>query len=142
MAVELSYLSEEEQYELQAVMNMEQCTPSLSQANRLKRLSQSGELDMDAIYLILEEEKPNQKEQIKIRSDRLAPYFPEDYTDRQMIEIIEKLVREWHQEQGKKGKDKEELQWQQEIYFMVSRYDSHLKRISMSGCWKSLRTEN
>ena len=99
VAVELSYLNEEEQYELHAVMDMEQCTPSLSQANRLKRMSQSGELDMDAIYLVLEEEKPNQREQIRIRSDRLNPYFPESYTDRQKIELIETLVKEWHQEQ-------------------------------------------
>lgn len=58
IAVELSYLSEEEQYELYAVMDMEQCTPSLSQANRIKRLSQSGRLDMDVMYQILEQEKP------------------------------------------------------------------------------------
>ena len=99
VAVELSYLNEEEQYELHAVMDMEQCTPSLSQANRLKRMSQSGTLDMDAIYLVMEEEKPNQREQIRIRSDRLNPYFPEDYTDRQNIELIENLVKEWHREQ-------------------------------------------
>ncbi|RKI64397.1 ParB/RepB/Spo0J family partition protein [bacterium 1xD8-6] len=99
VAVELSYLNEEEQYELHAVMDMEQCTPSLSQANRLKRMSQSGTLDMDAIYLVMEEEKPNQREQIRIRSDRLNPYFPEDYTDRQKIELIENLVKEWHREQ-------------------------------------------
>ena len=99
VAVELSYLNEEVQYELHAVMDMEQCTPSLSQANRLKRMSQSGELDMDAIYLVLEEEKPNQREQIRIRSDRLNPYFPADYTDRQKIELIETLVKEWHKEQ-------------------------------------------
>ena len=99
IAVELSSLNEEEQYELHAVMDMEQCTPSLSQANRLKRMSQSGTLDMDAIYLVMEEEKPNQREQIRIRSDRLNPYFPEDYTDRQKIELIETLVKEWHREQ-------------------------------------------
>ena len=99
VAVELSYLNEEEQYEFYAVMDMEQCTPSLSQANRLKRMSQSGELDMDAIYLVLEEEKPNQREQIRIRSDRLNPYFPKDYTDRQKIELIESLVKEWHRQQ-------------------------------------------
>ena len=99
VAVELSYLNEEEQYELHAVMDMEQCTPSLSQANRLKRMSQSGELDMDAVYLVLEEEKPNQREQIKIRSDRLNPYFPKDFTDRQKTDLIENLVKEWHQKQ-------------------------------------------
>lgn len=99
VAVELSYLNEEEQYELHAVMDMEQCSPSLSQANRLKRMSQLGTLDMEAIYLVMEEEKPNQREQIRIRSDRLNPYFPEDYTDRQKIELIESLVKEWHREQ-------------------------------------------
>lgn len=80
-------------------MDMEQRTPPLSQANRLKCMSQLGELDMDAIYLILEEEKPNQREQIRICFDRLNPYFPENYTDRQKIELIETLVKEWHREQ-------------------------------------------
>lgn len=97
IAVEFSYLSEEEQYELYEVMDMEQCTPSLSQANRIKRLSQSGRLDMDAMFLILEQEKPNQREQIKIRADSLAKYFPEDFTLSQKVELIEKLVKEWHE---------------------------------------------
>ena len=99
IAVELSYLTEEEQYELHAVMDMEQCTPSLSQANRMKRISQSGGLDMDAMYVILEEEKPNQREQIKIRADKLSQYFPSDYTPKQKVELIEKLVKEWHDHQ-------------------------------------------
>ncbi len=99
IAVELSYLTEEEQYELHAVMDMEQCTPSLSQANRMKRISQSGGLDMDAMYVILEEEKPNQREQIKIRADKLSQYFPSDYTPKQKVELIEKLVKEWHESQ-------------------------------------------
>ena len=88
IAVELSYLTEEEQYELHAVMDMEQCTPSLSQANRMKRISQSGGLD-----------KPNQREQIKIRADKLSQYFPSDYTPKQKVELIEKLVKEWHDHQ-------------------------------------------
>ena len=99
IAVELSYLAEEEQYELHAVMDLEQCTPSLSQANRMKRISQSGGLDMDAMYEILEEEKPNQREQIKIRADKLSQYFPSDYTPKQKVELIEKLVKEWHESQ-------------------------------------------
>lgn len=99
IAVELSYLTEEEQYELHAVMDMEQCTPSLSQANRMKRISQSGGLDMDAMYVILEEEKPNQREQIKIRADKIAQYFPSDFTPKQKVELIEKLVKEWHEKQ-------------------------------------------
>ncbi|MBA4688785.1 MAG: ParB/RepB/Spo0J family partition protein [Candidatus Galacturonibacter soehngenii] len=70
-AVELSYLSEEEQYELHAVMELEQVIPSLSQANRMKRMSQSGKLDMDMLYEILGEEKPNQREKLKIYADSL-----------------------------------------------------------------------
>lgn len=76
ISVELSYLTEEQQYELYEVMEVEQCTPSLSQANRMKRMSQSGDLDMDAMFSILEQEKPNQREQIKLRADSVAKYFP------------------------------------------------------------------
>ena len=94
IAVELSYLSEDEQYELHAVMDLEQCTPSLSQANRIKRISQSGKLDMDAIYPILEEKKPNQREQIKNRASTLEEYFPDDFTPKQKVELIERLVKE------------------------------------------------
>ena len=99
IAVELSYLTEEQQYELYEVMDMEQCTPSLSQANRMKRMSQSGELDMDGMFLILEQEKPNQREQIKLRADTLAKYFPENYTPKQKTDLIERLVKEWYEKQ-------------------------------------------
>ena len=99
MGVELSYLTEEEQYELHAVMDLEQCTPSLSQANKMKRMSQAGTLDMDEMYSILEQEKPNQREQIKIRADTPADYFPKDFTPRQKVELIESLVKEWHEKQ-------------------------------------------
>lgn len=101
IGVELSYLSEEEQYELHAVMDLEQCTPSLSQANRMKRIRQSGKLDIDEIYSILEEEKPNQREQIKIRASTLEEYFPDDFTPKQKVELIERLVKEWHEKQIK-----------------------------------------
>ena len=100
IAVELSYLKEEEQYELHAVMDLEQCTPSLSQANRMKRMSQSGELDMDMMYEVLGEEKPNQREQIKINADSLSKYFPPDFTPKQKVEIIEQLVKDWHEQQA------------------------------------------
>ena len=95
IAVELSYLTEEQQYELYEVMDIEQCTPSLSQANRMKRMSQSGSLDMDAMFSILEQEKPNQRERIKIRADSVAKYFPEDYTPKQKTDLIEQLLKEW-----------------------------------------------
>lgn len=100
IAVELSYLKEEEQYELHAVMDLEQCTPSLSQANRMKRMSQSGKLDMDQMYEVLGEEKPNQREQLKINADSLSKYFPSDYTPKQKVELIEKLVKDWHEQQS------------------------------------------
>ena len=100
IAVELSYLKEEEQYELHAVMDLEQCTPSLSQANRMKRMSQSGELDMDMMYEVLGEEKPNQREQIKINADSLSKYFPPVFTPKQKVELIEQLVKDWHEQQA------------------------------------------
>ena len=99
IAVELSYLTEEQQYELYEVMDIEQCTPSLSQANRMKRMSQSGSLDMDAMFSILEQEKPNQREQIKLRADSVEKYFPEDYTPKQKTDLIEQLLKEWYEKQ-------------------------------------------
>ena len=96
IGVELSYLTKEERYELHAVMDLEQCTPSLSQANRMKRMSRAGTLDIDEMYSIMDQKKPNQREQIKIRADTLADYFPEDFTPRQKVELIESLVKEWH----------------------------------------------
>lgn len=100
-AVELSYLSEDEQYELHAVMELEQVIPSLSQANRMKRMSQSGKLDMDMLYEILGEEKLNQREKLKIYADSLEGYFPSDFTPKQKVELIEKLVKEWSRNQAK-----------------------------------------
>ena len=101
-AVELSYLSEEEQYELHAVMELEQVIPSLSQANRMKRMSQSGKLDMDMLYEIIGEEKPNQREKLKLYSDTLEEYFPSDFTPKQKVELIQTLVKEWHMGQIQK----------------------------------------
>lgn len=65
----------------------------------MKRMSQAVTLDMDEMYSILEQEKPNQREQIKIRADTLAKYFPKDFTPRQKVELIESLVKEWHENQ-------------------------------------------
>ena len=109
-SVELSYLTEEEQYELHAVIELEKVIPSLSQANRMKRMSQSGKLDMDMIYEILGEEKPNQREKLKIYSDTLEGYFPSDFTPKQKVELIQTLVKEWHlnqtQQQSKSNEKK------------------------------------
>jgi ParB family chromosome partitioning protein len=94
-AVELSSLAEKEQYNLLETMESEDCTPSLSQAQRMKKLSQDGKLDMDTIFAIMTEEKPNQKEQIKLPKDRIKKFFPKDYTAKQMEEIIMKLLADW-----------------------------------------------
>lgn len=100
-AVEISFLTEAEQYELHAVMELEQCVPNISQANRLKRMSQQKCLDMDMIYEILEEIKPNQREQIKIPLERIGKYFPADYTPAQQADLIEKLLKGWAQKNRK-----------------------------------------
>ena len=97
IAVDISYLKEKEQYELYAVMDLEQCTPSLSQSNRMKIKSRQNALDMDEIYRILSEEKANQKEQIRIKADRLNDYFPNGFSQNQKIELIENLLKEWHE---------------------------------------------
>ena len=94
-AVELSYLAEKEQYNLFETIESEDCTPSLSQAQRMKKLSQDGKLDMDMIFAIMTEEKPNQKEQIKLPKDRIKKFFPKDYTAKQMEEVIMKLLTDW-----------------------------------------------
>ena len=102
-AVEISFLTEEEQYELYAVMELEQCIPNISQANRIKRMSQQNRLNMDMIYDILKEIKPNQREQIKIPLERIGKYFPADYTPAQQVDLIEKLLKGWAQQNGKKN---------------------------------------
>ena len=83
-AVEISYLDRDEQLTLLDAINMNDCTPSHAQSIRLKKMSQDGLLTADAIYAILSEEKPNQKEQIKLPRDELCKYFPQNYSDEQI----------------------------------------------------------
>lgn len=83
-AVEISYLDRDEQLTLLDAINMNDCTPSHAQSIRLKKMSQDGLLTADAIYAILSEEKPNQKEQIKLPRDELRKYFPQNYSDKQI----------------------------------------------------------
>lgn len=83
-AVEISYLDRDEQLILLDAINMNDCTPSHAQSIRLKKMSQDGLLTADAIYTILSEEKPNQKEQIKLPRDELRKYFPQNYSDEQI----------------------------------------------------------
>ena len=90
-AVELSYLNDIEQQDLIQTIESEDCTPSLSQAVRMKKLSQQGLLDDDKIFEIMSEEKANQKERIKILTERVRKYFPESYTKSQIEDAIVKL---------------------------------------------------
>lgn len=91
-AVELSFLTKDEQENLRITMESEDATPSLSQAQRMKKLSQSGRLDMDAIFAIMTEEKANQKETVKIGMEKLRKYFPRDATPKQMVDTILRLL--------------------------------------------------
>ena len=91
-AVELSFLKKDEQENLFATMESNEATPSLSQAQRMKQLSQSGRLDMDTIFAIMTEEKGNQKETLKINTSKLKKYFPKNTTPKQMEETIIKLL--------------------------------------------------
>ena len=104
-AVELSFLKKDEQENLFATMESEEATPSLSQAQRMKSLSQSGRLDMDMIFSIMTEEKGNQKETVKIGMERLKKYFPKGTTPKQMEDTIIKLLeRELQRKRGRESR--------------------------------------
>ena len=91
-AVELSYLTRDEQAELWDLIGREDATPSLSQALRMKQLSREAKLTPEVLYAILTEEKPNQKEQIRIKTESLRKYFPRNYSVQQMEREIIKLL--------------------------------------------------
>ena len=91
-AVELSYLTKLEQQDLLETMESEDCTPSLSQAIQLKRLSQAGELDIDRIFDILREPKANQIDKISFRTEDLRKFFPKSYSAARIHEHILKLL--------------------------------------------------
>lgn len=91
-AVELSYLTRDEQAELWDLIGQEDATPSLSQSLRMKQLSREAKLTPEVLYAILTEEKPNQKEQIRIKTESLRKYFPRNYSAQQMEREIIKLL--------------------------------------------------
>lgn len=95
-AVELSYLLPEEQTMLLSEMEYNDCTPNLSQAQRIKGLSVQGLFTRDRLSAIMGEEKANQKERVKIPAERIRKYFPKDYTTAQMEETIVKLCEAYH----------------------------------------------
>ena len=95
-AVELSYLLPEEQTMLLSEMEYNDCTPNLSQAQRIKDLSMQGLFTGERLSAIMSEEKANQKERVKIPADRIRKYFPKDYTTAQIEETIIKLCEAYH----------------------------------------------
>ena len=102
-AVELSYLKEQEQFDLLETIESEDCTPSLSQAVRMKKLSQQGKLNVDTIFEIMSEEKANQKERIKIPTEKIKRYFPKGYTTSQIEDAIIKLCEAHYKHKHKNG---------------------------------------
>lgn len=93
-AVELSYLTDAEQAELWDQIKQQDATPSLSQSIRMKQLSRVAKLTPEVIFAILTEEKPNQREQVRLQTNRLQKYFPKSYTPQQMEQAILKLLEE------------------------------------------------
>ena len=102
-AVELSYLTKQEQQDLLETMESEDCTPSLSQAIQMKRLSQSGELDIDRIFDILREPKANQIDKISFRTEDLRKYFPKSYSAARIQETILKLLADYQKKRQREN---------------------------------------
>ena len=98
-AVELSYLKESEQKDLLETMESEDCTPSLSQSQQLKKLSQSGELDMDRIFELMRQPKANQEEKLRFDMKDIRRYFPKNYSTEKIqqtiLRLLEKYERNW-----------------------------------------------
>ena len=98
-AVELSYLTEEEQNSLLDSINSEQSTPSLAQALKMKEFSQNGRLNADVILSIMCEQKPNQREKISFQSERLKPFIPKNFTAKQTEDYVIKALEYYHRYQ-------------------------------------------
>ena len=105
-AVELSYLTRDEQTDLLETIESEDCTPSLAQAIRMKNLSKVGKLDMDTIFAIMTEQKPNQKEKIKIPMERLEQFFPRGMPPKQIEDTVVRALTLYQKHLKKKREDK------------------------------------
>ena len=101
-AVELSYLQPEEQQNFLKAMDYGQTTPSLSQAQRIKKFSQEGKCTLEAMCAIMSEEKKADLDRVTLKNDVLKKYFPKNYTPKQMEDTILKLLDQW---QKKKSRD-------------------------------------
>ena len=97
-AVELSYLPENEQKMLAEEIEYADATPSLSQAQRLRKFSEQGRLSIETIFAVLSEEKPNQKEQVKFKTEDIRKYFPKSYTSLDMQKTIISLLEKWQRQ--------------------------------------------
>ena len=104
-AVELSYLTEQEQQELLETMESEDCTPSLSQSQQLKKLSQQGELNVDRIFDLLSQRKPNQEEKIGFLMKDIRRFFPKNYTTAKIQETILQLLQNYERSWKRRNRD-------------------------------------
>jgi ParB family chromosome partitioning protein len=102
-AVELSYLKPEEQKGVLDAMEYSQNTPSLSQAQRLKKLSREGKCTQDAMYAVMSEEKKDELDRVTLKSDTLRKYFPKNYTPQQMEQVIIKLLEQWQKKRQRQN---------------------------------------
>lgn len=106
-AVEISYIPEYEQTMLFEEIEYSDATPSLSQAQRLRKFSEQGRLSVDTIFAVLSEEKPNQKEQVKFKTEDIRKYFPKSYTSLDMQKTIINLLEKWQrQRERNRGEDR------------------------------------
>lgn len=104
-AVELSYLTNEEQQALLNEIEYVDATPSLSQAQRLRGFSRQGRLTADAIFAVMSEEKANQKEQIRFPKEKIQKYFPKSYTGKDMQNTILKLLEKWQRQRERNARE-------------------------------------
>lgn len=104
-AVELSYLSERQQRMLYEEIVFADATPSLSQAQRIRRFCEQGRLSVDTVFAVLSEEKPNQKEQVRFMTEDIRKYFPRNYTNKDMQQTIIKLLENWQRQRERSSRD-------------------------------------
>lgn len=104
-AVELSYLTNEEQQALLNEIEYADATPSLSQAQRLRSFSRQGRLTADVIFAVMSEEKANQKEQIRFPKEEIQKYFPKSYTGKDMQNTILKLLEKWQRQRERNARE-------------------------------------
>ena len=102
-AVELSYLDESQQWDFLEAMNDTQNAPSLSQAQRLKKLAQEGHFSYDVAFAVMGEEKKDELDKVVIKNDTLRKYFPRSYTPKQMEDTIIKLLEQWQRKQQRQN---------------------------------------